>query len=76
LIQAGLGFEFKLFQTALLSLSTNYYAGLKKLIQQDITYTVNNGLEQRGTAISKGDTFGLGVALKYPISGIWTKTKD
>jgi len=76
LIQAGLGLEFKLFQTALLSLSTNYYAGLKKLIQQDITYTVNNGLEQRGTAISKGDTFGLGVALKYPISSIWTKTKD
>lgn len=76
LIQAGLGLEFKLFEKVLLSFSANYYAGLKKVIQQDITYKVNNSPEQTATAQSKGDTFGLGIDLKYPISNFWAKTKE
>ncbi len=76
LIQAGLGLEFRLFHTALLSLSSNYYAGLNKIIQQDITYKINNSPEQKATTFSKGDTFGLGIDIKYPISNFWTKPKE
>jgi hypothetical protein len=74
-IQTGLGFECKLFQTVLLSFSANYYTGMKKLIQQNITYTID-GVQGNGISISKGDIFGAGIAIKYPISRIWIKTKE
>lgn len=74
LLQTGLGFEFKLFKTIVLSFSSNYYTGFKKVIElKDITYTVNNSNSFTGESFSKGEFWSLGVGLKYPISNFWTK---
>lgn len=74
LLQTGLGIEFKLFKTIILSISSNYYTGFKKVIElKDITYTVNNSNSFTGESFSKGEFWSLGVGLKYPISNFWTK---
>lgn len=73
LIQTGIGVEFKLFETLLLSISTNYYSGLNKTTQIDINYTVNNSNQTTGTAISKGEFWCVSTGLKYPISNFWTR---
>jgi len=75
LLQTGLGFEFKLFKTAILSVSTNYYTGFKKTVQLDINYKTNNSATTTGKAFSKGEFWSFGVGLKYPISDFWTKKK-
>jgi hypothetical protein len=68
LIQAGIGIEFKFFKTLLLSFNTNYYKGLTRISQIDISYTVNGSGPFTGSAISRGDFWCLGTALKYPVS--------
>lgn len=75
LLQTGVGFEFKLFNTILFSISTNYYSGFKKTTHLDITYTVNNASPTTGTAISKGQFWCVSTGLKYPISNFWTMKK-
>ncbi|MFL5742675.1 MAG: hypothetical protein ACJ75B_20800 [Flavisolibacter sp.] len=76
LLQTCLGLEFHLFQNVLLSLSGEYYFGMNKLIQEDISYTINNNPSQTATAISKGSMIGFAVAFRYPISNIWNKGKN
>ena len=74
LIQTGLGFEFILFKTVVLSVSTNYYTGFTKVIElNDITYTVDDSDSFTGESFSKGEFWSIGVGLKYPISNFWTK---
>ena len=73
LLQTGIGFEFKLFKTLLLSISTNYYSGFNKTTHLDINYTVNNLNQTTGTAISKGEFWCVSTGLKYPISNFWTR---
>jgi hypothetical protein len=75
LLQTGIGFEFKLFNTLLLSITTNYYSGFKKTTHLDINYTVNNSNQTTGTAISKGEFWCVTSGLKYPISNFWTMKK-
>ncbi len=73
LLQTGIGFEFKLFNTAILSINTNYYTGFQKIIQLDINYKSNNLPQMTGHGFSKGEFWNLGVGLKYPISSFWKK---
>ena len=73
LLQTGIGFEFKLFNTAIFSINTNYYTGFQKVIQLDINYRVNNLPQMSGHGFSKGEFWNLGVGLKYPVSNFWKK---
>lgn len=75
LLQTGMGIEFQLLKTALLTVSANYYTGFKKVIALDINYTVNNSPQKTAHAFSKGENFSIGVDLKYPISKFWGKSK-
>jgi hypothetical protein len=75
LLQTGIGFEFKLLNTLLFSISTNYYSGFNKTTHLDINYTVNNLNQTTGTAISKGEFWCVSAGLKYPISNFWTIKK-
>lgn len=75
LLQTGLGFEFKVFKTAILSVSTNYFTGFKKTVELDINYKTNNSATTAGKAVSKGEFWSFGVGLKYPISDFWIKKK-
>jgi hypothetical protein len=70
LLQTGLGAEFVLFRTALVSLSANYYTGFKNLIEQDIAYT-HNSISYTATGLSKGEMLAFGLAVKYPVSNLW-----
>lgn len=73
LLQTGIAVEFKLFQTLLCPISINYYGGFNKATHLDINYTVNNGNETTGTAISKGEFWCVSTGIKYPISNFWRR---
>lgn len=72
LLQMGVGFEFRIFNVLLLSISTNYYKGYAPIWMSDINYTVNNSSSATGTVTSKGDFWCVSTGLKYPISNFWT----
>lgn len=73
LLQTGLGIEFKVLKSVILSISVNHYTGFKKVVQLDINYTTNNSPPMTGEAYSKGEFWSVGVGLKYPISNFWKK---
>jgi hypothetical protein len=75
LLQTGLGAEFVLLRTALVSLSANYYTGFKNLIEQDISYT-HNSRPNTATGLSKGDMLAFGLAVKYPVSNLFRGIRD
>jgi len=70
LLQTGIGFEFAT-KALLFSISTNYYHGFNKTAQWDFTYTVNNSDPMTGSTISKGEFWGVGLEIRYPISNFW-----
>jgi hypothetical protein len=75
LIQAGISVEVIILKSAMFFLSMNYYGGIKKVIQEDITYSVDNSAPQTATAVSKGQMVTLGGGLKYAISDLWKRNK-
>jgi hypothetical protein len=76
LIQGGIRIEFEVLNAALLSLSGDYYAGLRKLSGQQISYSVNSLPVQKATAESKGNAFAFGIAVSYRISRCWEASKE
>jgi len=75
LLQTGIGLEFTLFKTAAISVNSNYYFGLKKVIVLNIDYSINNSGNQSAQASSKGNMISLGLQAKYPITKFWSKYK-
>lgn len=74
LLQTGIGVEFILLRTLLISLAANYYTGFKNLIEQNIEYTYNaNTYSAKG--LSKGEIVSFGLAIKYPISHLWSHNR-
>jgi hypothetical protein len=73
LIQTGVDVEFIFLKSAMFFLSVNYYTGMRKVIQEDITYSVDNTAPQTATAVSKGQMLTLGGGLKYAISDLWLR---
>jgi hypothetical protein len=71
LLQTGMGVEFIFLRTALVSLAANYYTGFKNLIEQDISYT-HNSTTYTAKGLSKGEIVSFGVAVKYPVSHLWS----
>ena len=72
LLQTGMGVEFILLRTVLVSLAANYYTGFKNLIEQNIEYT-HNATTYTAKGLSKGEIVTFGVAMKYPISHLWNR---
>jgi hypothetical protein len=70
LLQTGMGVEFILLRTVLVSVAANYYTGFKNVIEQNIQYT-HNSTTYTATGLSKGELVSFGVAVKYPISHLW-----
>jgi hypothetical protein len=68
LIETGLGIEFRLFHKAYLTLSTSYITGFNKLIQNDITYSINQGASHQAMLISRGQYRSVfNFAIRVPI---------
>lgn len=73
LIEAGLGIEFEIFNGFILSLSSSYYAGLKKVYQLDMTTESNYHPSNNAYWISKGGYWNVALGIKYAISNFWRK---
>ena len=71
LFQVGMGIDIRLWRKALLSLSTNYYAGVNKILIQHIEYKVNNGPTTAATAYTKGSFYTIGIGFKHEVD--WFK---
>lgn len=67
LIQTGIGVQFNIRRTLLLSFSANYFTGFLNVIEQDIEYT-HNGSAYTAKGLSKGEYFALSFGVKYPFS--------
>ena len=72
LMQTGMGVEFALLRTMIISVSANYYTGFKNLIEQNIEYT-HNSVSNTAKGLSKGEIISFGLSAKYPISNLWRK---
>jgi hypothetical protein len=75
LIQGALALEYTFADAWIVSLNTGYYKGLNKFTEIDITYSVDNGPETNGKAVSYGDFWYVGVGVKYSVSNLWQKNK-
>jgi hypothetical protein len=71
LVQTGVGIEFKFHKSALFSLSMNYYSGFRKVIQDKISYSIDNSTSQTAIDVSKGQMLSISAGLKYAISNLW-----
>lgn len=71
LFQLGMGIDIRLGQKALLSLSTNYYAGVRKTLIQHVEYTPENGTMVKATQHTKGGFYTIGIGFKYAVD--WFK---
>lgn len=68
LFQAGMGMDIRLGQKALLSLSTNYYGGISKILVQRIEYTPGNGTATKATQHTNGGFYTVGIGFKYEVN--------
>ena len=73
LIEAGAGLEYTLFDGLVLSLSTSYYSGLKKVYQMDVKITDPECISSESYGISKGSYWNIAFGIKYAISNFWRR---
>ena len=73
LIETGVGLEFALFDGFIVSLSSSYYAGLKKIYQMDITRKDADCISTDSYGISKGSYWSVAFGVKYAVSNLWKK---
>jgi hypothetical protein len=68
LFQLGMGLDIRLWPKTLLTLSTNYYTGINKIMIQHIEYTVNNGPVIKATSYTKGNFYTVGIGFKHRLN--------
>lgn len=71
LVQAGIGIDIRLWPKTLLSLSTNFYGGINKIMTQQIGYVPGNGAAVKATQHSNGGFYTVGIGLKREVN--WFK---
>jgi hypothetical protein len=76
LIEAGLGLELKIYDSFLISLSSSYLTGLKKVHQLDISTEGYGCSTNNAISFSKGSYWNIALGFKYAISNIWSKRKS
>jgi hypothetical protein len=74
LLETGLGVEFLIRRSALISLYANYFTGFHNVIEQDIQYQ-HNGSSSTAKGLSKGDMLSFTLGVRYPISHLWQPQK-
>jgi hypothetical protein len=67
LIQTGLNIDFRIFHKSFIHLSGNHYAGLQDILVQDISYTVNNGPQNKAKQTYKGSFLSIGIGVSIPL---------
>jgi hypothetical protein len=73
LFQAGMGIDIRLGRKNLLSISTNYYGGFTKIMEQHIEYEASHGAPGEISALSmatqhsKGGFYTVGIGFKHQV---------
>jgi hypothetical protein len=73
LFQTGIGIDIKMSRSITLSLSGKHYEGSKKIISQDIKYSVNNQPEQTAHSYSTGDMRTYNIGFRCSLGNILKK---
>jgi len=76
LIETGIGLAYKFNNSLNLFLSANYLTGVKRIIEVEVDYRINDAPVQTGTVFSNGSYFSVVLGLRYPISQLWTGNTD
>ena len=71
LVQAGVGIDIRLWPKTLLSLSTNFYGGINKILIQRIGYIPGNGAAVKATQHTNGGFYTVGIGLRREVN--WFK---
>ena len=75
LIETGLGFEFLAFDGFIISLTSSYYTGIRKVYQLDMTTENCNCSSDNVYGISKGAYWNIALGVKYALSNLWRSKK-
>ncbi len=76
LIETGVGLEYIAFDGFIISLSSSYYTGFKKVYQLDITTEGHNCSTDNAFGISKGGYWNIAFGIKYAMSNLWKKKNN
>ncbi len=75
LLELGLALEYQFKNKLTIYLGGNFFIGLKRVINIDVSYKVNNGPDQTATVFSNGSYYNFIFGVKYPISNLWINKK-
>lgn len=75
LLQTGLTLEFQIRQGPIIALGGSYFTGLKRLIDVDVSYSINGSPITHADVYSNGNYFTFTLGFYYPISRIWSDKK-
>tara|TARA_B100000674_G_scaffold269412_1_gene222466 strand:+ start:837 stop:1571 length:735 start_codon:yes stop_codon:yes gene_type:complete len=70
LIETGVELDYKLNNSSTLYLSTTYLAGLSKVVELDVLYSINEGKEETANVFSNGDYFSILFGIRYPLANL------
>ena len=76
LFEAGLSFDYRTRWGLQLSLGGAWQGGFYKIMQQDVTYSVNDGPEHEATYTSNGNNFRITLGASYALSRLWQERPD
>ncbi|MEO0896805.1 MAG: hypothetical protein AAFY71_10430 [Bacteroidota bacterium] len=71
LIETGFGVEFNFSPSVTVFSSFNYLRGIKRVVEIDITYKINDDPEETATVYSNGGYYAVAFGVRYAISDFW-----
>jgi len=76
LLESGVDLNVTFKNDLILSFDLNYQSGFAKVIETDISYSINSGPEQKAALLSNGENFQFLIGMSYPVSNIWQKIPE
>jgi len=75
LLETSIGLEYQFKSGVLFSINAQYYLGLKRIIDMDVLYSINNKAYKAAKVFSNGSYFNFALEISYPISKFRQKNK-
>ncbi len=76
LFETGVTFDYHTRWGLQLSLGTSWQGGFTKVIQNDVTYSINDGPEHHATYTSHGNNFRVMFGMSYAVSRFWQEKRE
>jgi hypothetical protein len=68
LVQTGIGIDIRIMKQGLITLNTNLYSGLTKIMIEHIKYKVNTDAQRTATATSRGSFYTIGIGYRHNLN--------